>query len=219
MMISTLNVRERDFAKSRPPIQRKGTIVELSSRGLSRITMKPRAPLSLLFFVLVLNAPAAFGQQGGGGLTITQSRTCSATQSPIASRSGGDSAAVGSDTTGPSLAKPTGNPDVILLVGFSADEVHFNSAPKGSIRFCWGGDSLRVIERRNLPSPVVAGATYRNVYIAAELRAYLNPECLSRALGAAKPSPSAGSDSTCAALGLTTTSSPTSVSRPNGSAH
>jgi hypothetical protein len=108
----------------------------------------------------------------------------------------------------------TGNPTVHLLVGVHADQVRFAKQPNVRVRLCWGGDTLRVIQRQNLPSPVVAGTTYRNVYVAVELIGRLNAECLSNAIGvgnqqtqragAAQPTtaaqPSAGS---CAFLGGT----------------
>jgi hypothetical protein len=103
----------------------------------------------------------------------------------------GDSAAR-RDTTG--RARPdsasfgiggarTGNPTLHLIVGVHADEVRFAKQPNVRVRLCWGGDTLRVIQRQNLPSPVVAGTTYRNVYVAVELIGRLNGECLSNAIG------------------------------------
>jgi len=77
----------------------------------------------------------------------------------------------------------TGNPTVHLLVGVQADQVTFAKQPNVRVRLCWGGDTLRVLQRTNLPSPVVAGTTYRNVYVAVELIGRLNAECLSNAIG------------------------------------
>lgn len=77
----------------------------------------------------------------------------------------------------------TGNPTVHLLVGVHADEVRFAKQPNVRVRLCWGGDTLRVVSRQNLPSPVVAGTTYRNVYVAVELIGRLNAQCLSNAIG------------------------------------
>jgi hypothetical protein len=103
---------------------------------------------------------------------------------------------------------------VHLLVGVQADEVRFAKQPHVRVRLCWGGDTLRVVQRDNLPSPVVPGTTYRNVYVAVELIGRVNAECLSNAIGvgnqqaqragaaqaAAAAQPSAGS---CAFLGGT----------------
>lgn len=73
--------------------------------------------------------------------------------------------------------------DVILLVGIHADSVRFAAQPHVRVRLCWGGDTLRVVQRDNLPSPIVPGTTYRNVYIAVELVGRLNAECLAEKLG------------------------------------
>ena len=72
----------------------------------------------------------------------------------------------------------TGEADVLLLVGVHADQVTFASTPHIRVRLCWGGDTLRVVQRDNLPSPVVPGTTYRNVYVAVELLGRINAECL-----------------------------------------
>ena len=77
----------------------------------------------------------------------------------------------------------TGAADIMLLVGVHADEVRFGAQPHVRVRLCWGGDTLRVVQRDNLPSPVVAGTTYRNVYIAVELIGRINAECLANQLG------------------------------------
>ena len=90
------------------------------------------------------------------------------------------------DTSRPATAPDTGASDIVLFAAVGARTVRFNSQPRVSVRFCWGngaGDTLRVVERRNLPSPVVPGVTYRDVYVAAELRANLNAVCLLRELG------------------------------------
>lgn len=79
--------------------------------------------------------------------------------------------------------------DIVLFASFAARTVHFRSQPRVRVRLCWGsggGDTLRVVERRNLPSPVVAGITYRDVYVAVELLGHLNATCLLRELGFAE---------------------------------
>jgi len=103
---------------------------------------------------------------------------------------------------------------VMLLVGVHADEVRFNAQPHVRVRLCWGGDTLRVVQRDNLPSPVVAGTTYRNVYIAVEIIGRVNAECLANQLGvgpaqsatlqpgvAVQPALEAMSSSSCTFLG------------------
>jgi hypothetical protein len=72
----------------------------------------------------------------------------------------------------------TGDPDIILTAAVQANEVRFASQPRVRVRLCWGGDTLRVVQRQNIPSPVVAGTTYRNVFVAVELLGRLNAECL-----------------------------------------
>jgi hypothetical protein len=100
---------------------------------------------------------------------------------------------------------------VMLLVGVHADEVRFGAQPHLRVRLCWGGDTLRVVQRDNLPSPVVAGTTYRNVYVAVELIGRVNAECLATQLGLRNAQPqasqqnpqvsAASSASNCAFLG------------------
>lgn len=77
----------------------------------------------------------------------------------------------------------TGVADVMLLVGVHADEVRFAKQPHLRVRLCWGGDTLRVVQRDNLPSPIVPGTIYRNVYIAVELIGRINAECLADRIG------------------------------------
>jgi hypothetical protein len=127
-------------------------------------------------------------------------------QRDTAARPRPDSAAfgVGGAKTGPA--------DVLLLVGVHADEVRFASTPHLRVRLCWGGDTLRVVQRDNLPSPIVPGTTYRNVYVAVELIGRINAECLADRIGvrsvpqAQQANPPAGaprptSVSNCAFLG------------------
>ena len=78
---------------------------------------------------------------------------------------------------------------MLLLVGVHADEVRFASQPRVRVRLCWGGDTVRVVQRDNLPSPIVPGTTYRNVYIAVELLGRINAECLAERIGVGAASP------------------------------
>jgi hypothetical protein len=90
------------------------------------------------------------------------------------------------------------SPAISLFASASAREVRFTSQPRIRVRLCGGVlDSVRVLERRNLPDPVQPGVTYRDVYIAVEILGRLNAECLvGRVTG--------GSDSSgaCAAIQL-----------------
>src|SRR5687768_167644 len=72
----------------------------------------------------------------------------------------------------------TGSADILLLASVQANEVRFATQPRVRVRLCWAGDTLTVVRRDNLPTPVVAGMTYRNVFVAVELLGRLNAECL-----------------------------------------
>lgn len=91
----------------------------------------------------------------------------------------GDSAARGPIATDTSRAHERGRgADVILLASVSAREVRFQSQPQISVRLCGGFDSVRVVERRNLPERVVPGVTYRDVYVAVEILGHIYADCL-----------------------------------------
>jgi hypothetical protein len=77
--------------------------------------------------------------------------------------------------------------------------VRFASQPHVRVRLCWGGDTVRVVQRDNLPSPVVPGTTYRNVYIAVELLGRVNAECLADKIGVGNNAPTPPNG--CAYLG------------------
>ena len=114
-----------------------------------------------------------------------------------AARPGADSAAFGVG------GARSGQADVMLLVGIHADEVRFASQPHVRVRLCWGGDTVRVVQRDNLPSPIVPGTTYRNVYIAVELLGRVNAECLADKIGVGNRAPTTPTTSvgSCAFLG------------------
>jgi hypothetical protein len=97
----------------------------------------------------------------------------------------------------------------MLLVGIHADEVRFAKQPHLRVRLCWGGDTLRVVQRDNLPSPIVPGTTYRNVYIAVELMGRVNAECLADKIGVGNNASqrSQPANATAAAPGTTTSAS------------
>lgn len=98
-----------------------------------------------------------------------------------------------------SNAVPSQAPAIILRASASAREVRFASQPRIHVRLCGGVlDSVRVLERRNLPDPVQPGVTYRDVFIAVEILGHLNAECLaSRITGREAPPPR---DGACAAI-------------------
>ena len=93
----------------------------------------------------------------------------------------------------------SGPADIILWVGVHAEEVRFAKQPNVRVRLCWGGDTLRVVQRTNIPSPVVAGTTYRNVYVAVELIGRVNAECLADRLGVRTTSAAASAPRTASA--------------------
>jgi hypothetical protein len=69
-------------------------------------------------------------------------------------------------------------PTIILCAGVGAREIRFATQPDIQVRLTGSlGDSVRVLERRNLPTPVGAGSTYRDISIAVELAAYLADSC------------------------------------------
>jgi hypothetical protein len=120
-----------------------------------------------------------------------------------------DSAGVRGNTATASSGTPqSGAPDILLEAAVQANEVRFAAQPQVRVRLCWGGDTLRVVQRTNIPSPVVAGTTYRNVFVAVELLGNLNAACLTERIAAGRESASvAATDSaspgSCAFLGLT----------------
>lgn len=88
----------------------------------------------------------------------------------------------------PSQTPATRNPAVTILASAAAREVRFGKQPRIRIRLCGGVmDSVRVLERRNLPDPVVAGTTYRDVYVAVEILGHLHADCILERLGVATP--------------------------------
>ena len=90
--------------------------------------------------------------------------------------------------------------DVILLASVSAREVRFQSQPQISVRLCGGFDSVRVVERRNLPERVAPGVTYRDVYIAVEILGHIYADCLrERLAGERSNACPSGADTTRAA--------------------
>ena len=104
---------------------------------------------------------------------------------------------------------------VMLFAAASAREVTFAKQPEIRVRLCGGLDSVRVVERRNLPSPVVTGHTYRDVYVAVEIFGRINADCIVAALTSSAPRDSAGQRNACAPLeiGGTRTRPPDPTSR------
>ena len=72
------------------------------------------------------------------------------------------------------------NPTVRLLASVEAAEVRFASQPQICVRLRGDAtlDSVHVLARRNIRSPVTTGTTYRNVYVAVEILGHLNADCI-----------------------------------------
>ena len=69
---------------------------------------------------------------------------------------------------------------IVIQAEVSAREVRFNRQPTLKVALAYGTvDSVRVIERHNLPDPVQPGVTYRDVRIAVEIIGHINAQCLS----------------------------------------
>ena len=86
-------------------------------------------------------------------------------------------------------------PDIVIRASASADEVRFSSEPKIDVRLtgCSVLDTVRVVERRNLPRPVQPNVTYRNVHIAVEILGHLDAQCLLAGIGGGAAAPGADS--------------------------
>jgi hypothetical protein len=157
--------------------------------------------MSKTYIVLVCGAACIFAAPKSGRAQVTASAdsdpsSCAAVLSndstvgarlgptDSASRARDASARARSDTAAFAIGGARSGPaDVLLLVGVHADSVRFAKQPHLRVRLCWGGDTLRVVQRDNLPSPIVPGTTYKNVYIAVELLGRINAECLADKIG------------------------------------
>lgn len=82
-------------------------------------------------------------------------------------------------------------PDVVVRASATIAELRFDAQPGAHVSFpaCAPGDSLRVLERRNLPSPVQPGVTYRDVRVSVEIRASLASACAAALTSAVCPAP------------------------------
>jgi hypothetical protein len=95
-----------------------------------------------------------------------------------------------------------GAPVVVIRARAQAEQIRFESRPEVRVRLtgCSLLDSVRVLERTNLPDPIQPGVTYRNVTVAVEILGHLNLQCLLAATnmgrdssaGAAGETPPAG---------------------------
>jgi hypothetical protein len=73
----------------------------------------------------------------------------------------------------------TSGPAIVIRAEVNAREIRFGTQPSLRVVLANGSiDSIRVLERRNLPQPIQTGVTYRDVYIAVEILGRLNAECI-----------------------------------------
>jgi hypothetical protein len=175
-----------------------------------RLSTEVKAALSASVLALLASVPAR-----GQNVTASADRTtCAALLSdntPAATAIRSDSTARADTTRTRSDSASfgiggarNGQPDIILRVGVQVDQLRFAKQPNVRVRLCWGGDTLRVVSRQNLPSPVVAGTTYRNVYVAVELLGRINAQCLADRIGVGSGGPAARAQTSvasCAFLG------------------
>lgn len=90
--------------------------------------------------------------------------------------------------TDSAAAQPARPPDVRIVASATIAELRFESEPQVQVRTtgCPGAQSVVTTQRQNLPDPVQPGATYRDVRVGVEIRAWVNVECLP-AMAAADP--------------------------------
>jgi hypothetical protein len=155
----------------------------------------------VFIIVLVVALPATANAQASPAFpNAAGPSACVAATGPDLAAPGVDSVARSRDTT--TKADNAQHTAVYLFAAVEAQEVRFVGQPKICVRL--NGDvqldSVRVVGRRNITSPVVSGTTYRDVYVAVEILGRLNAGCISaRITGTAAGASSGGS---CASLGL-----------------
>ena len=117
-------------------------------------------------------------------------------------------------SSAPTAAADTTHAAIRLLASVQASEVTFAREPKICVRLNGDArlDSVRVVGRRNLTSPVVSGTTYRDVYVAVEILGHLNAECIAARITRSAAG-AAGTDS-CASLSVRDSSA--TAARPKG---
>jgi hypothetical protein len=150
----------------------------------------------------MLLAPPLSAQAGSpdGSCTLSANLLSLPVSAPasVTGRRAADSTMAGSVTT---RAQPAAvAPSIILRAAAHARSIRFGAQPEIRVRLCHGLDSVRVTERRNLPTPIVAGRVYQDVYIAMELLAHVDGACLAdrilpRTAAVAAP-PAAAGDTT-----------------------
>lgn len=135
--------------------------------------------------------------------SVADTSACVAATGPDVGPASPDSALRGrSDRATVGRADSAQHTTVALFAAVQAQEVRFARQPKicvklrGDVRL----DSVRVVGRRNITSPVVAGTTYRDVYVAVEILGRLNADCISARITGTAAGGAPGD--ACASLGL-----------------
>jgi hypothetical protein len=92
-----------------------------------------------------------------------------------------------------------------LVAAVSAQEVQFARSPIVCVKLSGAAelDSVHVLARRNLATPVVRGTTYRDVYIAVEVLGRLNADCISARITGTRAADSTAA-ARCASIGART---------------
>ena len=157
---------------------------------------------SCLAITLILAAAAATPSRAQG----TEPSACVSATGPDVLPRTSDSGAVRSSVAVPgdssarmrSDSARSTNPTVRLVASVQAQEVRFARQPKICVRMHGDArlDSVRVVERRNIRSPVSVGTTYRDVYVAVEILGHLNAHCITSRITGQQ------ADSACASLGI-----------------
>jgi hypothetical protein len=145
---------------------------------LTLLDRNMRRHWSYLCAAVMLAVPsAAWAQERPAAVpTFPDSLSCLVHQ---ASRGARDSLSRDSTAARTSGVPVAAAPAIVLRASASAREVRFAAQPRIQVRLCGGVlDSVRVLERRNLPDPVQTGVTYRDVFVAVEILGHLNAQCL-----------------------------------------
>jgi hypothetical protein len=169
--------------------------------------MRIRQPsIQLVFATAALAAPVAVRGQETAAAAVART-----TPSACVRAAGPDVTPARRDTSGRTGATRSDTLPVAirLIASVSADEVRFERSPIVCVKLSGDAqlDSVHVLARRNLATPVVSGTTYRDVYVAVEILGRLNADCIAARITGTRPS-GAGSDTTsaarCASLGVRT---------------
>jgi hypothetical protein len=150
-----------------------------------------------IFALAALAAPVSARAQETAAATAarTTPSACVRAAGPDLTPARGDTARRAGATPGDTLPVA-----IRLIASVSADEVRFERSPVVCVKLSGDAqlDSVHVLARRNLATPVVRGNTYRDVYVAVEILGRLNAECIAARITGTRPGAASG-DSTSAA--------------------